>query len=139
MACRKMGCLGLEPVIEYIKENENIIACALLILPLNWNQETTQNSNYQKQIVLKINDTEELPEDTFTISLKLMQKYQQEEPSIIAKYIYGMYHKGYFCGGSNTDIKCITCNDKIAIPSKLTIYVLYWYHAYILHPGMDRT
>ena len=30
-----------------------------------------------------------------------------------------MYHKGYFSGGSNTDIKLKTCKDKIIIPSKI--------------------
>ena len=34
----------------------------------------------------EINDTEELPEATFPNNLKLIQEYQQPEPSIIAKY-----------------------------------------------------
>ena len=33
------------------------------------------------------NDTEELPEGTFPINLKLIQKYQRQEPIIIAKII----------------------------------------------------
>ena len=106
---------------------------------MNGNQDTRNKFTYQKEIVSEINDTEELPEGTFAINLKLIQKYQQEEPSIIAKYKYGKYHKSYFCGGSNTDIKRITCNDKIVIPSKLKSYVLHWYHTYLIHPGMDRT
>ena len=57
----------------------------------------------------------------------------------MAKYKNGMYHKGYFSGGSNTDIKLITCNNNIVILSKIQGYVLHWYHMYILHPGMDRT
>ena len=48
-------------------------------------------------------------------------------------------HKGYFRGGSNIDIILITYKDKIVILSKLQSYVLHWYHAYILHSGMDRT
>ena len=50
-----------------------------------------------------------------------------------------MYHKGSFCGGSNIDLELITCDDKIAISSKLQGYLLHWYHTYLLHPGMDRT
>ena len=57
----------------------------------------------------EINDKEELPEGTFSISLKLIQKYQQEEPSIIDKYKDGTYHKSSFRGGSNIDLELITC------------------------------
>ena len=34
------------------------------------------------------------------------------------KYKNGTYYKGYFRGGINTDLKLITCKDKIVIPSK---------------------
>ena len=33
-------------------------------------------------MVSEINDTEEIPEGNFPINLKLIQKYQREEPSI---------------------------------------------------------
>ena len=106
-------------------------------MPLNGNQETTYKSTHQQEIVSKINDTEEIPESNFLINLKLIQKIQQEEPSITAKYKYGTYHKGYFCGGSNIDLNLITCKDNIVNTSKLQSYVLHWYHAYLLHPGID--
>ena len=64
----------------------------------------------------EINDTEEIPEGTFPINLKLIQIYQRLEPSIRAKYKYGRYHKGSFCGGSNIDINLIRCKDNIVIP-----------------------
>ena len=64
----------------------------------------------------KINDTEELTESIFPINLKLIQKYQRSEPRIIAKYNNGMYRKGYFCGGSNIDLKLIKYKDNIVIP-----------------------
>ena len=38
----------------------------------------------------KINDIEELPKGNFPIRLILIQKYQWSEPSIKAKYKYGM-------------------------------------------------
>ena len=50
-----------------------------------------------------------------------------------------MYHKVSFCGGSNIDIKLIMCEDKIFITPKLRIYVLHWYHMYLLHPVINRT
>ena len=69
----------------------------------------------------------------------MIQRYQLSEPSITSKYEDGKYHKGYFCGGINSDLKLITCKDKIVIPSILQSCVLYWYHMYLFHPGTDRT
>ena len=87
----------------------------------------------------EINDIEELHEGIFPINLKLIQKQQSEESRITAKYNDGTYHKGSFCGGSNIDINLITCKDDIVVPPILQIYLLHWYHTYILHPGMDIT
>ena len=87
----------------------------------------------------EINDIEELPEDTFLINLKLIQKYQRLEPSMIAKYKNGTYHKGCFHGGSNIYINLTTCEVNIVILSKLQSYVIHWYHTYLIHTGMDRT
>ena len=61
------------------------------------------------------NDTEELSEGTFPINLKLIQKYQCAELSIIARYKNGTYPKGSFRGGSNIDLKLITCKYNIVI------------------------
>ena len=43
---------------KYIKGEKNIVAYALSIFPLNGNQETTQKSTYQKEIVSEINNME---------------------------------------------------------------------------------
>ena len=106
---------------------------------MNGNQETTQKSIYQQEIVSEMNDIEELPECTFTITLKLIQKYKRLEPSIIAKYKTGTYHKVSLHRGSNIDLKLITCKDEIFILSILQSYVLHWYRMYLLHPGIERT
>ena len=50
---------------------------------------------------------EETPEGNFPINSKLIQKYQQAEHSIKSKYIDGTYHKVYFCGGNDIDLKLI--------------------------------
>ena len=102
--------------IEYIKYEKNIVADALSRLPLNGNQETTQKSVYQQELVSEINDIEEIPEGTFPINFKFTQQNKRAEPSLIYKYKYGTYHKGYFCRGSNDNITLITCKDKIVIP-----------------------
>ena len=64
----------------------------------------------------EINNTKELPEGTFPINLKSIQKYQRSEPIKIDKYKNGTYHKGYFRGGSNIDLKIIMCKNRIFIP-----------------------
>ena len=64
----------------------------------------------------EINDTEEIPEGTFPINIKFIQKYQWGEPIIIAKYKDGTYHKGSFRGVSNIGLSLITCKGKIVIP-----------------------
>ena len=81
----------------------------------------------------------EIPEGTFPINLKLIQRYQRLKPSIRAKYKDGAYHKGSLCGGNNGDLNLKPCKDKIVIPSKLQSYAVHWYHTYLLHPVMDRT
>ena len=55
------------------------------------------------------------------------------------KYKYGTYHKVSFCGASNIDLNLITCEGNIVNPDIIQIYVLHWYHTYLLHPGIDRT
>ena len=86
----------------------------------------------------EINEIEEVPEGTFPINIKLNKKFQRLEPNTIAKYTTGNYQKGCFIGGSNIDLKLITCGDNIFILSKLQSYVVHWYHVYLLHPRMDR-
>ena len=75
--------------IEYIKGDKNIVAEEISRFSLNRNQETTQKYTYQKKIIPEIKYIEEQPEISFPINIKLIQKYQQTEPSIIDKYKYG--------------------------------------------------
>ena len=41
------------------------------------------------------------------------------------KYEICRYKIGPFCGGSNTNLNLITCNDNIVVPFILQRYVLY--------------
>ena len=79
-------------------------------------KDTTQKSTYLQKIVSEINDSEEMPEATFPINLKLIEKYQQTEPILMANYEDGMYHTGSFSGESNVYINLITCEDNIVSP-----------------------
>ena len=67
----------------------------------------------------------------------MIQQHQRSEPNLIAKYKNGKYHKSYFYGGCNIDLKIIMCKDNIIIQPKLQSYIFHWYYTYILHPGMD--
>ena len=67
----------------------------------------------------EINDTEEVLESNFPINLKLIKKYQQKDPSLLAKYKEDTYQKGYFLGGSNVNRNLIMCEDNIVILSIL--------------------
>ena len=73
------------------------------------NEETTQKSTYKQEIVSEINDIEKITEGTFPINLELIKTYQRLEPSITAKYTTSTHQKGSFHGGSNIDLKIITC------------------------------
>ena len=52
---------------------KKIVVDVLSRFPLNGNQETTQNSTYQKEIVSEVNDTKEIPDGNFPINLKFIQ------------------------------------------------------------------
>ena len=54
--------------IIYIKGKNNIFADRISRILFNGNQETINNSTYQKEIVLEINYIEELPECSFPIN-----------------------------------------------------------------------
>ena len=66
--------------------------------------------------MIEINDTEEIPEGTFPINLKLIKKYQRTEPILMAKYKDGTYHTYYFIWLSNIYISLITCEYNIVNP-----------------------
>ena len=44
---------------------------------------------------------------------------------MIDKYKNGTYHEVCFCGGSNIDLKLITCEDNIVTPGKIQGYVFH--------------
>ena len=77
----------------------------------------------------EINDIEEIIEGDFPINLKMIEKYQRTEPSLMDEYKNGTYHTYSFCGGSNIDLNLIMCEDNIIsgnypnLRIKLVLYV----------------
>ena len=61
-------------------------------------------------MISELYDIEELPESTFPLSLKLIDRYQQEDPILTEKLKCAEYSKGSFRGGINT-IKLVTYKD----------------------------
>ena len=55
------------PNIEYIQGKKNIVAGALLRLPNNRNQNTTNNSTYTMETMSEIYDIGELPDGMFPL------------------------------------------------------------------------
>ena len=56
------------PYMECIKGEKIMVSNALSILSLNGIKETAYKSTYQKEIMSKINDKEELPEGNFPMN-----------------------------------------------------------------------
>ena len=65
----------------------------------------------------------EMTEGNFPLSLKLIYRYQREDPVLQAKLAFAKYQKSYFSGGHNT-IEFIMYKDKIFIPHKIQKYVV---------------
>ena len=63
-------------------------------------------------------DTDEMPEGTFPLSLKLIDRYQREDPCLQARLTCANYHNDPFRGGRNI-IELVMYKDKIFIPQKL--------------------
>ena len=71
--------------IEYIPGAENIVADALSQFPNNGNQETAHESTYTAETMSYLYDIEDLIEGTFTISFKIIDRHQQEDPFLKEK------------------------------------------------------
>ena len=54
-----------------------------------------------RKIYLKVYDTYELPEETFTAIFKIIDQYQRKELILMAKLKTSKYKCGLFCEGRN--------------------------------------
>ena len=70
------------PAIEYIKDKKHIAAYVISKLPNNSNQETTHEQTYTMETMSKINDNKYLPEGTFPLFFNVIDRHQQEDPSL---------------------------------------------------------
>ena len=79
-----------------------MVAYALSRLPNNINQETTHESTYTMETILELYNIKELPDGTFPLLFKLIDRYLREDPFLTEKLKCAEYQKGSFCGGCNT-------------------------------------
>ena len=63
---------------------------------------------------------------TFPNNIKLIDRYQRKFPILFAKYKEGAYQTGFFCGGSNINLKLVLYEYNVVIMSILQSYVLPW-------------
>ena len=57
---------------------------------------------YTMEKTSELYDIEELPEGTFPLSFKRIDRYQREDPFLTENPKCAEYQKGYFRGGHNT-------------------------------------
>ena len=75
------------PDIEHIPYKKNIAADTISWLPNNGNQETTHESMYLTETMSELYVIEELSEDNFLLSFKIIDRYHQEYPTLAEKLI----------------------------------------------------
>ena len=95
---------------------KNIVPYALSVLHSNGNKDTTQQYTYKKEVVSEINDTKEFPEGTFPINLKWSNNINRKKSAYWLNMKLECTKKGLFCGGSDIQLKLITCKYKEVIP-----------------------
>ena len=99
-----------------------------------------QNSYFWKNVVVGVSPQLWLNQLTFTQHAHTFHKREKRGPidlssaicittSTIIWYYYAL----------KKNVRLITCEDRIFIPSLLQCYILHWYLTYLLHLGMYRT
>ena len=79
-----------------------MVADAISKLRNNLNQDTTHESTDTTETISELYEIKELSEETFTLSLKLIYCYQQEDPFLTERLKCTTYQKGAFGGVRNT-------------------------------------
>ena len=69
----------------------------------------------------------------FPVNFKPIDPYQHIYIILMVELKCSKYETDDFCGFRNT-IQLVTYKDKMAITQKPQIYIVHWYHNYLLCP-----
>ena len=140
------------PELHYVKGSRNIVADALSRLELATDEPTensqeiptdqaTHQSPSTKYLADAFGPTEnDLPNDAFPLTYKLIQKAQQADTNLLnhIRKSKSPYLVKPFRGGGKVR-QLLVLHDKIVIPKALQHRVVQWYHTTLCHPGETRT
>ena len=75
----------------------------------------------------------EILEGNFPIIFNIIEIYQYQYTDLTDNLKFIKYKRGYFLGVLNIYINLITFKVKFCIPSKIQIFVVTWYHMYLIN------
>ena len=115
---------------------ENAGANPLSVFPKIGNQKDTQNPNYKMEITPNNYYIDELPEGMFPKTFKIIYRYQWKYPVLISKHECAKYKTGFpWRQEYNPNFSMRGLNSHSM--EIYQIYVVHWYHIYILRFGLD--
>ena len=83
-------------MIEYNQGKTNKVVDVLSKFITDGNQNTTQESNYIRESMSELLDTNEIPEGAFDIKFNIVHQYQRNNYELTAKNICEKYKHSYF-------------------------------------------
>ena len=112
---------------------------AELLNELSYTVTDYTEGEYSDEILADLFDVDELPEDAYPLTYKIIDQYQLQDPLLKQKLKNSIYVTKSFRGGGKVRQLISHRDGRIVIPTVLCKRVLQWYHEYLLHPGINRT
>ena len=120
------------PELVYIKGEHNLVANALSRLDLI--DKPTTEAQFHEIFTL-----DELPEDAFPLTYKIIAREQREDRELLIKARTNPLYTVTVYRGGGKQRHLITREGKIVLPATLQKRCVSWYHQMLCHPGETRT